>query len=619
MTVATSQSSAESSLRPEIRRILASSRVEVAPGTGSIRSVFLVALASACLLWLAFTPVELALVAWLALVPLLQLCRLQSLPRWSFAAIWLAGFLGGIATLQWMRLGHPAMYLALVALAAWVGLFFPVFVLLTRRVVRGGLPLWLAGPIVWTALEYARAHLLTGFSWYYLGHSQYRWTSLIQIADITGAYGVSFIVALVAATLAMQIPSRLLQKIQLDVGSAADCVSRLPLLATPLVVLTVLVYGAWRQTPPADFPAGPVVSLIQGNFTPELKHDSTLTLTRFRVHNTLMQNAIPLQPDFVVWPETMFPWAERTVADGVSDDDILARIPLDVLREYGNEASLLVEPFRNDEVQKSLTGHAQGVGAALVIGLEAIVAEKTGTKIYNSASFVRPDLGYVARYDKIHRVIFGEYIPLRDLFPWLSELTPFGAGFGINAGSDVQLFQYGRWNAAPLICFEDTVPHLVRRMADQKSPEGLPTDLLINLTNDAWFRGSSELDQHLITAAFRCVENRIPMVRAVNGGISAFIDGNGRIREPDRILRMEEPLQSAPVFTELKSMRDPQTGRWHRQFSGIISGQVPLDPRTSLYTRFGDVFAGLCLLMTLLFAAFARFRRRPVEAAAVAA
>jgi apolipoprotein N-acyltransferase len=108
------------------------------------------------------------------------------------------------------------------------------------------------------------------------------------------------------------------------------------------------------------------------------------------------------------------------------------------------------------------------------------------------------------------------------------------------------------------------------------------------------------------------------MVRSVNGGISAFIDGNGRIRDPDRILRMEEPLQSAPVFTELKSMRDPQTGRWHRQFSGIISGQVPLDPRTSLYTRVGDVFAGLCLLLTLLCTAIARFRRLRINATAVA-
>lgn len=611
MSATTPQSAAGGSLRPEVRQILASGRVEHTPGTGSVRSVFLVCLATSTLLWLSFTPVELAPAAWLALVPILQLCRLRSLPAWSFSVIWLAGFCWGITTLQWMRLGHPAMYMALVALALWVGLFLPVFVWLTRRAVHCRCPLWLAAPVVWTALEYARAYLLTGFSWYYLGHSQYRWTTLIQISDITGAYGVSFVVALVAAAVAVRVPTHWLQRWNLDAESSSRSTSHLSAIVTMAIVFCCLTYGILRQMPADRFPPGPVVALVQGNFTPELKHDSKLTLSRFRIHNTLMQNAIPLQPDFVVWPETMFPWPERTVADGVTDEEILAQVPLDVLREYGNEAHLIVEPFRNQEVQKSLAGHAQGTGAALVIGLEATVAERNGPRTFNSAAFIRPDLGYVARYDKIHRVIFGEYIPLRDLLPWLSELTPFGAGFGISAGTDVRLFEYGPWNAAPLICFEDTVPHLVRRMAAQKNPEGAPADLLINLTNDAWFHGSSELDQHLITAAFRCVENRVPMVRAVNGGISAFIDGNGQIREPEHIMKMQEPLQSVPEFTELASMRDPSTGRWHKQFSGIVSGQVPLDPRSSLYTRFGDWFAAGCLLLTTVFTIAASWRTVP--------
>ena len=607
MSLPTPQSGTGDSLRPEVRKILASGRTERPRGIGSARSVFLLALASSLMLWLSFTPVELAPAAWLALVPILQLCRLQSLPVWSFSLIWFAGFGWGVATLQWMRLGHPAMYIALVALSLWVGLFFPVFVWMTRRTVQCRCPLWLAAPIVWTALEFARAHLLTGFSWYYLGHSQYRWTALIQISDITGSYGVSFVVALVSAAIAVRVPASFLRRWNLDIADASHGGSNRSAVCTIVILSACLGYGLLRQVPADGFPKGPVVALIQGNFPPELKHDSKLTLNRFRVHNTLMQNSIPLQPDFVVWPETMFPWPERTVAEGVSDEEILAQVPLEVLREYGKDAHLIVEPFRNQEVQRSLAGHAQGTGAALVIGLEATVAERNGPRTFNSAAFIRPDLGYVSRYDKIHRVIFGEYIPLRDLLPWLRDLTPFGAGFGISAGTDVRLFEYGPWNAAPLICFEDTVPHLVRRMAAQKSPEGTPADLLINLTNDAWFHGSSELDQHLITAAFRCVENRIPMVRSVNGGISAFIDGNGCIREPGRIMKMDEPLQSVATFQELGSLRDPETGSWHRQFSGIVSGQVPLDPRTSLYTQFGDWFAALCLLLTAVSAIAARW------------
>ncbi|MFN9037646.1 MAG: apolipoprotein N-acyltransferase, partial [Planctomyces sp.] len=504
------------------------------------------------------------------------------------------------------RLGHPAMYAAMFALAAWIGLTFPAFVLLGRRVTAAGLPVWLAVPVVWTVLEYARGMLLTGFAWYFLGHSQYRWIGLIQIADVTGAWGVSFVVALFSGVLVLYVPDSLLRRLGLDVAPGLDSGRSRVLVPTATAVTVLcacLVYGAIRAEGPSAFPPGPVVSLIQGNFTPELKHDAQLVLSRFRIHNVLMQSSIRLQPDLVVWPETMFPWPERSVAEGVTDQQILAQAPLDVLRDYGNESALLVEPFRNAEVQKSLAGHSQGLGAALMIGLEALVADHNRTRVFNSAAFVRPDVGYVGRYDKIHRVVFGEYIPLKDLLPWLSELTPFGAGFGIDAGADVRLFEYGGWRMSPLICFEDTVPGLVRRMAAQRDAAGGTCDLLVNLTNDGWFRGSSELDQHLITAAFRCVENRVPMVRSVNGGISAFIDGDGRIRDPGVIQVLQEPLEGTrPQLTDVQGLRDPATGTWRRQFSGIIHGQVPLDPRTAVYTTWGDWLPQFCLLVTLLLA-----------------
>jgi apolipoprotein N-acyltransferase len=603
MTVEARDSSAADALRPEVQRIIAAGRSGVVRREGLQRSVWLLGLLSAVLLWSAFTPLELSAVAWLALLPLSLLLRLRSLPPKTYAVLWSCGLLWGTATLQWMRLGHPAMYVAMLALAAWIGLTFPVFVLLGRRVTAAGLPVWLAVPVVWTVLEYARGMLLTGFAWYFLGHSQYRWIGLIQIADVTGAWGVSFVVALFSGVLVLYVPASLLRRLGLDVSPGVEPGTRVvvPTAIAAGVLCLCLVYGAVRAERPSAFPPGPVVSLIQGNFTPELKHDAQLVLSRFRVHNVLMQSSIRLQPDLVVWPETMFPWPERSVAEGVTDQQILAQAPLDVLRDYGNESSLLVEPFRNGEVQKSLSGHSQGLGAALMIGLEALVADHNRTRVFNSAAFVRPDVGYVGRYDKIHRVVFGEYIPLKDLLPWLSELTPFGAGFGIDAGSDVRMFEYGGWRMSPLICFEDTVPGLVRRMAAQRDASGGTCDLLVNLTNDGWFRGSSELDQHLITAAFRCVENRVPMVRSVNGGISAFIDGDGRIRDPGVIQVLQEPLEGTrPQLTDVQGLRDPATGAWRRQFSGIIHGQVPLDPRTAVYTRLGDWLPQLCVAVTVV-------------------
>lgn len=588
-------------LRPEVQKIIQSGRVSEVRSSGSRVSVFLLAQLSGILLWASFTPLECAPLAWIALAPLALLGRLRSLPRFSWLVLWFAGFATNLVMLQWMRLGHPAMYLALVALAAYVGLYFPMFVLLLRRTVRWRIPLWLAVPIVWTGLEYARAYLLTGFSWYYLGHSQYRWTTLIQVSDLTGSYGVSFLVAMYSGVAAQFVSEQWLVRLRLDTETRPSVPSYVPLCVATALLCCVLGYGSVRKMPADSFPAGPSIALIQGNFSPELKHDRDLVLNRFRVHNTLMQHSVELRPNLIVWPETMFPWPMQSAGENVTDEEILAQVPLEVLRDYGNESAQLVEPFRTEEVQKSLASHAHGVGAALVIGVESWVAEKDKTRIFNAAAFVRPDLGYIGRYDKIHRVIFGEYIPLRDVFPWLHQLTPFGAGFGIDAGNEYRSFEYGDYSIVPMICFEDTVPHLVRRMAAQKDSSGQSCDVLVNLTNDAWFRGSSELDQHLITSAFRCVETRMPLVRAVNGGISAFIDGNGEIRDPATILMMKKPLEGVvPQLSEVEGLRDEATGHWRRQFSGIVFGEVPLDPRESLYVRYGDWFAGLCLIVTLL-------------------
>ena len=114
----------------------------------------------------------------------------------------------------------------------------------------------------------------------------------------------------------------------------------------------------------------------------------------------------------------------------------------------------------------------------------------------------------------------------------------------------------------------------------------------MNLTNDGWFHGSSELDQHLITSAFRAVECRTPLVRAVNTGISAIIDGDGAILDP-KVFLDGDARKNAPAAPRT-SARDPQTGAWHRQLNAALVHDVPLDPRRSLYVRFGDWFAMLC-------------------------
>lgn len=543
------------------------------------------ALAATCLsgllMWGAFTPLDFGPLAWICLVPLLVLVRLPRPTHRMYPAVYLGGLAYWLLTLQWMRHGDPTMYIALVALAAYLAFYFPLFLGLARVAVwRCRIPLTLSAPIIWVGLEMLRGNLITGFSWYFLGHSQYRWLELIQISDVVGAYGVSFLPVMISACITELLPASRLERLRLLPGSVAG--ATLPALSTAgrfarvafslAVFGGVLGYGYWRRGH-EEFAPGPRVALIQGNVPSRVKHDQNDWPKIQRQHEFLTGLAVKQQPDLIVWPETMFRWPLLETPLDVADTDLQAahpNLPLNWLREL--------------PVRRKLARMSQMAAAAMIIGLETIDVDRERIRTYNSAAFVRPDGMIAGRYDKLHRVMFGEYIPLADVFPWLRNLTPFGADFGIDEGVAPAVFTLGEYRFAPIICFEDTVPQLVRKIVNITSqgtdPEPKRVDCLVNLTNDGWFDGSSELDQHLVTAAFRCVECRTPMVRAVNTGISAIIDGDGAIR------RRAEGLKTGKA----------------KQDDAVLVDNVPLDHRPSLYLAGGDWFAGGCLTFCGFFA-----------------
>lgn len=574
-------------LGQDIQKIINSARTSPAPAWGAWTLSGL----TAGLMWASFTPVDFGPLGWVCLIPLLLLVRIPRKTRLMYTATYCGGLLFTVPTLQWMRLGDPSMYVAWIALAVYLAMYFPLFVYLTRSAVhRFGVPLPAAAPVMWVGLEYMRAYLLTGFSWYYIGHTQYRWTELIQISDITGAYGVSFVVVMLAACFADLLPASLLKRFQLLPTSLTpaeqklDQIGRKQLIQTAVCLalfLSVLGYGYMRRSQ-AEFQDGPRIALVQGNYPTSVKHDKNQWQRMFLKHVVLMGAAVRYQPDLVVWPETMFRWplVDRNGKSNAHLQKIAPEIPL----HRWTEAS----------VHKTLNNMSQEANAALVIGIDTVAAGDRKVNQFNSALFVRPDVGVMSRYDKIHRVPFGEYMPLRDTLPFLQMFSPYGAGFGIDPGTHAANFEYKNWNFAPVICFEDTVPQLVRSVMNQSATPGsseAPIDCLVNLTNDGWFHGSSELDQHLITASFRCVENRTPMVRAVNTGISAVIDGDGMIVEPDVFIDGDD--QGRTSFVNHK------TGRWNKSLNAVVVDTVPLDNRTSLYTKYGDWFAGLCCFSAL--------------------
>jgi len=580
----------------EIDEIIQSGQV-TARLAGPLKPVFLLCGLSLILLWSCFTPVEFAPAAWIALAPLCVLLRTSSLSRRQYLAITLCGWIWAIATLQWMRLGHPVMHLAVVALGFYMSLYFVVFVAVSRRLIRSEIPMWLVVPVVWTSLDFLRAWLMTGFAWYYLGHSQYRWIELIQIADVTGVYGITFLTAMSSAVLSEFIPDSFLARPRFDTPRLLSNRSR-TVAAVTCAILTVAatIYGSQRQTT-QEVTDGPIISLIQGHFPPEEKHDPQRREKIRYEHELLTRRAAELQPDLIVWPETMWPYANWIEEPGLTEQQVLDAVTDMNLAPKAQTAKFL-EYFRNGtNTREYLTTCSQEFGTSMLFGVVTHAATANGGYNFNSAAFFRPDSGYIGRYDKMHCVFFGEYTPLKSVFPALAKLRPPGMP-ELEAGNSPKSFRANGVNYAPAICFEDTVPRVIRRIVNYEASDAERPDVLVNMTNDAWFRGSSQLDQHLITSLFRCVETRRPMVRAVNGGISAFIDSSGRIRDPDSFLLMTaEGLDGE--FEKADSMVDPKTGRWYRNCSGVLTGQLPLDGRNTIYLQYGDWFAMLCSAATL--------------------
>jgi apolipoprotein N-acyltransferase len=564
------------------QEIIDSARKAPAGATGA----FLASGMTALLLWGAFTPLDFGPLAWVALVPLLALVRIERPVRRMYGMVFVGGLIFWVMSLQWMRLGHPVMYVAWWALSLYLSLYLPLFVALARVAVwRLRVPLTLAAPVVWVGLELLRGYLMSGFSWYYLAHTQYRWIELIQISDLVGAYGVSFLIALIAGCLAEMLPAAVFAKLGLLPAGAAGLrvVSNRGILVRVAICLAVfsatLVYGYSRRSG-GEFQPGLRVGLVQGNVPSDVKHDPQDWPRIQHRHESLTGLAVKQQPDVIVWPETMFRYPLLETPLDVSDEELQAAHP-----------GLPIETLRKFKVRSHLARIAQMAKAGLVIGLETIDVDTARVRTYNSTVFVHPDGTLAGRYDKLHRVPFGEFIPLVETFPWLRKLTPFGEGFGIDAGKGCAAFELKGSRFAPIICFEDTVPQVVRsilRATAEDTPAGpRRVDFLVNLTNDGWFHGSSELDQHLITAAFRCVEFRTPMVRAVNTGISAIIDGDGVVR------RRAEGLKTGAS----------------KQDEAVVVDNVPLDSRRSLYLAGGDWFPGICLVFCGFLSLTGIFRR----------
>jgi apolipoprotein N-acyltransferase len=566
------------------------------------RSTFVVALAGSALMWAALPPLALGWLGWIAPVPWLLLVRAGDLPgRRPYLQLYLAGLLFWLVTIHWIRLPHPLLHIGWIALSAYLAIYLPLFVGLSRVAMqRLALPLWLAAPIVFTGLELGRAHVMTGFLMASLAHTQVNWLPVIQISDLVGEYGVDFVVMVVAACVT-------------EVLWIADCGLRIAdyrsVVAThgrrsklwrsvvalvPAVVLltATLAYGHWRISQADEIgraaeQPGPIVALIQGNSRAEWKQDPTREREIMRQYVELSEKAVVAgrerdkgrPPDLVIWPETMF------------------RSPL-----VSFDSGFKLPPSETttiDEIAASYKGQlanlAARLGLPVLVGIDRIhyvADDRSGTerptvRVFNSSVLVDRDGKIIGTYDKIHRVMFGEFIPFADWIPLLYKITPLTGG--IVAGTEPAALKVGDYCFAPNICYETAIPHVIRRQVATLQRRGEYPTALVNLTNDAWYRASSELDMHVACDIFRAVETRVPLVIAANGGISASVDRTGRVQS-----------------------------RLGKQEAGYLLAEIEAGQMTSLYVRFGDWFAALCLAACIYFVivewrARRALRHRPVS------
>lgn len=509
-----------------------------ATGVGVWKNRLILAGLSGILLFLSFPKFGKGIVAWAALIPLFFALK-DATPRMGFRIGFLAGFIAHIGIFYWIvyvvvHYGYLPIYAgvaAMLLLAAYLSLYTALFATAVVFLRGKGVPLFLSAPLLWTLLEFLRSHLLTGFPWENLAYSQYLHERVIQIADVTGIYGITFAIVLINAVLYDLLSAKFRGKHL-----------RFETVFAGALLAAILAYGHLRlahiDTQLKAAPALPV-ALIQGNIDQSIKWDALYQSTTVDIYSALSRQSIPAGKGLIVWPETAAPFHFQ----------------------------------RPGPLQEAVTDAARASGSAILFGSPSYEEEGGSTHYMNSAFLLGPDGTIKGRYDKVHLVPYGEYVPLRRLFPFIGK---FVVGVGdFKPGKGFLPLDMAGHRLGVLICYEGIFPEGAREYKRQN------VGILVNITNDAWFGRTSAPYQHLSMTIFRAVENRLYVARAANTGISAMVDPGGRIVA--------------------------RTGLYER---AILNADVKIIDEKTCYAAYGDAFVYLCAIGLLMITISTTQRRR---------
>lgn len=510
----------------------------------------------------AFPPFNINQMAWVALVPLLF-----AVENCDWGEAFRRGYITGLTffgmTVWWLvHVTVPGAIAVIAFLALYFGAAAIVFSMAGARMTKTdpasddvsrdsfirNLGAAVIGTTSWVTLEWVRGcFLMGGFPWNFLGVSQWQAGPLIQFASVTGVYGVSALLCFVNHGFYFTI-----RRIVRQMGQR-NMVRRLhwEFYVAMMLVCLALWHGIKEiRSGAGQSPRTLRLGLVQPDIPQSLKFDPNereLILSR---HRQLTEALLADHPDLIVWPETAIPWA-------VQYDPGSAALVTNLLAR--SKAHLLTGYFDNRQRQ-----------------------------MFNAAVLFTPKPVISGIYRKMHLVPFGEYVPLRRAWaPLLRKIGPKDYDvddfFDLSAGEEYTIFEAVGARFGTVICYEDTVPSLYRRFVQRD------VDFMINLTNDAWFKTSPELETHLANAVFRAVENRRPLVRATNNGVTCVINEHGFIT-----------ARCAPFKPATLSVDLP----------------LPANRAQTFYTRHGDVFVALCAALSAIAIGLAAFRCRQVDSRA---
>ncbi len=486
--------------------------------------------------------------------PLLPVALVPLLFGIAAGGVWraaLSGLTGGLChflpLLYWIvivlgKYGGLAWFIslqALLLLALYMSLYFAVFGMFAQTILRSfpaAVALWLL-PGLWVGLDWLRGVLFTGFPWMDLGYAFYKVPVLIQIADLIGHYGVTYLVVLINTLLFLLVRTRRSLS-----GSLLLVIPVCCLLGGAGIYAIKRLAEVTEQTGAAAAPRM-TVGIVQGNIDQSIKwspsqQQATVETYLTRTHTLLASSP---RPSLVVWPETALPF-------------------------YPPDNSHM-EPLRN---------LVAGRDFSLLTGApwyEIVDRKARKVKFYNSALVLAPNGNFTGKYYKSHLVPFGEYVPLKKFLPFLAPLVEAVGDF--SAGEVEQPLVWKESRAGILICFESVFPEISRQWVKSGA------NVLVNLTNDAWYGRSSAPYHSLAMAVLRAVETRRSLVRAANTGLSAFVTPAGEI------------VACSGLFEQWAAARE-----------------VVLSREETIWVRYGFLFAPCCLGFSLCASITALMRQR---------